>query len=169
MALFLIKKLIQNCYSILKSDRNRNEGRVARYVRADFCFNSRNIFSNSIKHVFFDLLIPNVKLISICIFYRPPNVNTFLETFFNNLKYIDLLENEVYFLGDFNVNLLLNNEFILKKDQSLDFRNLNFPLVSKYKELCQTFSLKEIAQEPSCVTRNTGCTISQKEVIDADF
>ena len=57
------------------SDRNRNGGGFACYVRADLCFNSRNIFSNSIEHVLFDLLTPKVKPISIGIFYRSPNVN----------------------------------------------------------------------------------------------
>ena len=42
-----------NGYSILRSDRDRKGGGVACYVRADLCFNSRNIFSNSIEHVFF--------------------------------------------------------------------------------------------------------------------
>ena len=96
---------------------------------------------------FFDLLIPKVKPISTGNFYWPPNVNPFPETFFNYLKHINLHKNEVYSLGDFNVNLLLNDKFILKENQSLDFRNLSSPLVSKYKELYQTFSLKEIIQE----------------------
>ena len=73
--------------------------------------------------------------ISTGIFYRPPNVNTFLETFFNDWKHTDLHKSEVYyFLGDFNVNLLLNYKFILKENQSLDFKNLNSPFLSKYKE-----------------------------------
>ena len=77
-------------YSILRSDRNRYDGGVACYVRADLSFNRRNVFSNSIENVFFDLLIPKLKPFSIGIFYRPPNVNTLLETFANNLKLIDL-------------------------------------------------------------------------------
>ena len=93
--------------------------------------------------------------ISIGIFYRPPNVNTFLETLFNDLKHIDLHKNEVCFVGDFNVNLILNDESILQENQSLDFRNLSSLLVSKFKELCQTFSLKEIIQEPTRVIINT--------------
>ena len=85
---------------------------------------------------------------------RPPKINLFLETFFNDLKQIDLHKNEVYFLGDFNVNLLLNDKFILKENQSIGFRNLSSPLVSKYKKLCQTFSSKEIFQKPTCVRSN---------------
>ena len=89
-----------NGYSILRSDRDRKGRAATCYIRADLCFNSRNIFSNSVEHVFFDLLIPKVKPISIGIFHRPPNVNTFLETLFNDLKHIDLHKNKVYFLGD---------------------------------------------------------------------
>ena len=93
-------------YSILRCDRNRYGGGVTCYVRADLCLNRRNVFSNSIENVFFDLLIPKLKPLLIGIFYRPPNGNTFLETFVNNLELIDLKKTEVYFLGDFNVNLL---------------------------------------------------------------
>ena len=163
-------------YSILRNDRNRNGGDVACYIRADLCFNKRNVFSSSVEYVFFDLLIPKVKPISIGIFYRPPNVNTFMETFLNDLKLIDLTKSEVYFLSDFNINLLQNNKFVLKENQPLHSKNLNSPLLPKYKELCQTFSLKEIIQEPTRVTSstsslldpiltNSGWKVSQKGVI----
>ena len=86
-----------NGYSILRSDRDRKGGGVACYVRADLCFNSRNILSNSIEHIFFYLLIPKVKPILIGIFYRPLNVNTFLETFFNDLKHIVFIKMKFIF------------------------------------------------------------------------
>ena len=73
----------------------------------------------------------------------------------NDLKLIDLKETKVYFLGGFNINLLVNDKFVLKENQSLDFRNLNYPLMSKYKELRQTFSLKEIIQEPTHIASTT--------------
>ena len=120
-------------YRVLRSDRNRYGGGVACCVRADLCFNRRSVFSNSIENVFFDLVIAKFKPFSIGIFYRPPNVNTILETFANDLKFNDLKKNEVYFLGDFNINLLVNGKFVLKENQSLVFRNLNCPLMSKYK------------------------------------
>ena len=68
----------------------------------------------------------------------------FQKHFFNELNHTDLDKNEVYFSEDFNVNLLVNDKVILKENQSFDFRNLSFSLVSKYKELCPTFSLQEI-------------------------
>ena len=105
-------------YSILRSNRNRYGRGVACYVRADPCFN-RNVFSNSIENVFFNLLIPKLKSLSIGSFYRPPNVNTFLETFVIDLK-LDLKKPEVYFPGDFNINHLVYDNFV-KENQSLDF------------------------------------------------
>ena len=96
------------------------------------------------------------------------------------MKLIDLKETEVYFLGDFNINLLVNDKFVLKENQSLDFRNINCPLMSKYKELCQTFSLKEVIQEPTRIRSttsslldhiltNAGWKISQIGVIDVEL
>ena len=85
-------------YSILRNDRNRNGGSVACYIRSNICFNSRNIFSNSIEHIFFDLLIPKMKPILIGIFYRPPNANNLLESFINDLKQIDFKKLKLIFL-----------------------------------------------------------------------
>ena len=42
-----------NGYSIIGNDRNRNGGGVAYYIRKDLCFNIKNIFPNSVEHVFF--------------------------------------------------------------------------------------------------------------------
>ena len=93
------------------------------------------------------------------------------------MKHIDIYENKVHFLRNFNFNLLLHHKFILKENQSLDVRNLSSFLVSKYKDLRQTFYLKEIIKEPTRLTSNTfslldhiltkaGWKISQKGVID---
>ena len=120
-------------YSILRSDRNRYGGGVACYVRADLCFNRRNVFSNSIENVFFDLLIPKLKPLLIGIFYRLPNVNTFLETFVNNLKLIDLKKLKFIFL-----------EILM-----------SISLIPKYKDLCQKCSLEEITKEPTRIIRTT--------------
>ena len=57
--------------------------------------------------------------------------------------------NEIYLLGDTNINLLQNGKFILKENQSYNFKNTSSALVKKYKEFCQTFSLTEIITEPT--------------------
>ena len=65
-------------YSIFRNDRNRNGGGVACYIRKYLCFNIKIIFSHSVEHVVFEILIPKVKPIAVGIFYRPPNANDFL-------------------------------------------------------------------------------------------
>ena len=87
-----------NSYSIIRNDRNRNGGCVACYIRNYLCFNYKNIFSNSIEHVFFEIHIPKVKPIAIGIFYRPPNENDFLNIFSNEFQQIDSKTNEICLL-----------------------------------------------------------------------
>ena len=70
-----------NGYSIIRNDRDRNCGGVACYIRNDLCFNIKNIFSNSIEHVFFEILVPKVKLMATGIFYRTPNANDFFNIY----------------------------------------------------------------------------------------
>ena len=83
-----------NGYGIIRHDRNRNGGGVTCYIRCCIllyclCFNMKNIFSNHIKNVFFEILIPKVKPIAIGIFYRSSNANDFLNIFSNNFQQID--------------------------------------------------------------------------------
>ena len=163
-----------NGYSIIRNDRNRIGGGVAYYIRDDLCFNIKNIFSNSIEHAFFEILMPKVKLIAIGIFYRPPNKN---DIFWNEFQQIDRKTNEIYLLGDFNINLLQNGKFILKENRSYKLKRSISALVNKYKEFCQTFSLTEIIKEPTRITCSTSTLldhiltnssekVSQKWVID---
>ena len=166
-----------NGYSIIRNDRNRHGGGVACYVKNDLCFNTRKIFPNSIEHVFFEILIPKVKPIAVGIFYRPPNSNDFLNLLSNSLQQIDLNKKEIYFLGDFNINLFQNGKFFLKENQSNQVKDPTSSLISKYKEFCQSFFLTEIIKEPTRTTCNTAslldhiltnCAekVSQKGVID---
>ena len=166
-----------NGYSIIRNDRNRNGGGVACYIRNDLCFNIKNIFSNSIEHVFFEILIPEVKPIAIGIFYRPPNENDFLNIFSNEFQQIDSKTNEIYLFGDFNINLLQNGKFILKENHSYKLKSSSSAFVNKYKEFCQIFSLTEIIKEPTRITcsnstlldqilTNSSEKVSQKGVID---
>ena len=107
-----------NGYSIIRNDRNRHGGGVACYVKNDLCFNTKKIFPISIEHVFFEILIPKVKPIAVGIFYRPPNSNDFLNLLSNSFQQIDLNKQEIYLLGDFNINLFQNGKFLLKENQS---------------------------------------------------
>ena len=96
------------------------------HIRNDLCFNIKNIFSNSIEHVFFEILIPKVKPIAIRIFYRHPNENDFLNVFSNEFQQIDSKTNEIYFLGDFNTNLFKMENLSSKKISHI---NLKVPVL----------------------------------------
>ena len=85
--------------------------------------------------------------------------------------------NEIYLLGDTNINLLQNGKFILKENQSYKLKSSSSALVNKYKEFCQKFSLTEIIKEPTRITCSTSTLldhiltnssekVSQKGVID---
>ena len=110
---------------------------------------SRTFFQILLNIFFFEILIPKVKPIIIGIFYRPPNANDFLNIFSNDFQQIDSKTNEIYLLGDFNINILQNGKFILKENESYKLKNCSSALVNKYKEFCQTFSLTEIVKEPA--------------------
>ena len=97
--------------------------------------------------------------------------------FSNEFQKIDGKTNEIYFLGEFNINLLQNGKFVLKENQSHKLKSSSSALVNKYKEFCQTFSLTEIIKEPTRITCSTSTMldhiltnsserVSQKGVID---
>ena len=108
---------------------------------------SRKLFQILLNMFFFEILTPKVRPIAIGIFYRPSNETDFLKIFSNEFQQIDSKTNEIYLLRDFNINLLQNEKFILKENQSYKLKS--FSSANKYKEFCQTFSLTEIIQEPT--------------------
>ena len=89
------------------------------------------------------------------IIYRPPNSINFLECFNKHLDDINL-NNEIFWLGDFNVNLLHNGKYILKENQAMENRIPSTSLVSQYTLFCQRYSLEQIIKH---VTR-TKCSSS---------
>ena len=51
------------------------------------------------------MLLPNSKAIAVGTIYRPPNQSNFLEALNENMNKINSISNEIYILGDFNMNL----------------------------------------------------------------
>ena len=80
---------------------------------AIFCFNSQNYLSDKIENIFFDLLLPNTKTISITVVYKPPTDNHFLDYLSKGLNDFNLMENDLFILGDTNINIVNNSENIL--------------------------------------------------------
>ena len=105
-------------YCILRCDRNRNGGGAACYVRQDLCFNLRSTVMGDIESIFLDILLPKTKPIFVGIIYRPPNSINFLEYFNKHLDDINL-DNEIFLLEHFNINLLHNGKYIFSKNTKL--------------------------------------------------
>ena len=106
-------------YKIFRCDRNRHGGGVACYIRNDLSYNIISVFPSVIECVFFEILLPNSKPITVGTIYHPPNQSNFLEVLNENMNKIDSISNETYILGDFNINLCLNVSYIFsKKDMS---------------------------------------------------
>ena len=108
-----------------------------------------------IEGIFFDISLPKTKPIFVGIIYRPPNSINFLECFNKNQDDINL-NNEIFWLGDFNANLLHNGKYILKENQAMENRIPSTSLVSQYTLFCQWYSLEQIIKH---VTR-TKCSSS---------
>ena len=48
------------------------------------------------------------------IVYRPPSQTNFLETMNKHFYKLDTINKETYILGDLNINMYLNNKYVLR-------------------------------------------------------
>ena len=79
----------------------------------------------------FDLLLPKTKPISIAIVYKPPTDNDFLEYLSKELNDFNIMESDLFILGDSNINILNNGEIILDKYKDMSKRKSNFSAFPK--------------------------------------
>ena len=94
--------------------------------------------------------MPHTKPITVGIIYRPPNQSKFLDIFEENLPKLNTSYREIYFLGDFNINLFENGKYVFQKSSSNN-KNLD-SFTKKYHECCTLFGLKQLIK---CATRVT--------------
>ena len=57
---------------------------------------------------------------------------------------LNLKDNEIYLLGNFNINLLQNGNYILNRKGMAACQGAVQTLINKYQEFCQIFSLKQL-------------------------
>ena len=67
------------------------------------------------KNTVLDILLPKSKPVTVSIIYRPSNQVDFIDHFQNALGKFHFQSNEVYLLGDVNLNLFFDGHFVLKK------------------------------------------------------
>ena len=71
---------------------------------------------------------------------------------------IDSISNETYILGDFNINLSLNDSHIFSKKDMLNNKLIPSDIKS-YNEFCMFFSLHELMKVPTRITCNSATII----------
>ena len=103
-------------------------GGVACFVNNSLNYNQRNDFSKDIENIFIDILLPKTKPILFGVIYRPPNDSTFLEKLSDSILNSNSFDTqEVYILGDFNINLIdKKNKLILKKGYRFSQEETNY-------------------------------------------
>ena len=146
-------------YDILQCDRNRYGGGIACYVRKDFCFATRALNCKEIENTIFDIILPKSKPITIGIFYRPLNQANFMELIVKSFSVLNLKDKEIYLLGDFNINLVQNGNYISNRKRMAVYQGTVHTLINKYQEFCPIFSLKQLITCPTRVTCKTSSLI----------
>ena len=129
-------------YKIMGCDRNREGGGVVCYVRHDLSYNTLSAFPHEVENIFFEILLLNSKPITRGTIYHPPSQSNFLEVLNDNMSKIDSLNNGTYIFGDFNINLYLNDPYILDRKNILNNKSVPSD-VKSYHELCTYFGLKQ--------------------------
>ena len=130
-------------YILERSDRNRKGGGVACYIKSDISYNVINTFSDEIENIFVDIMLPKTKPILVGVVYRPPDKSDFIQKFSEAISNSVNFDNqEVYILGDFNINVLDNSS------------------ISKlYTETCSLHGLKQIIESHTRITEHTSTLI----------
>ena len=114
----------------------------------DLCFNTKA-----------DILLPKSKSITTSIFYRPPNQANFMRLIVKDFSHLNLKDNEIYLLGNFNINVSQNRNFILNGKGMAACHEPVQTLINKYQEFCHIFSLKQLITCPAGLTCNTSSLI----------
>ena len=156
-------------YNTLRCDWNRHGAGLVCYIRNDLSYDVKYIFPPEIENIFFELLLPNTKPIVVRIIYRRASQLEFLEIINTHFSKLNTNNNEIYILGDFNINLYLNNSYIFQKNNLLQSQSIPSD-IKKCNEFCTMFGLKQLIEVPARVTDHTLASfpnrILQQGVID---
>ena len=146
-------------YKILWCDRNKHGGGVACYIGNKLSCNIISVFPREIESIF-EILLPNSKPITVGTIYRPPNQSNFLEVLNENMNIIDSISNETYVLGNFNINLSLNDAYIFSEKNMLNNKSIPSD-VRSYYEFCTFFSLHQLIKISTRITCNSATIIDR--------
>ena len=130
-------------YELKRSDRNRQGGGIACYIRKDLSFNLRENSSPDVENIFFDLFLPKAKPILVGMLYRPPSSSGFLKKLDLAISKTENFDNqEVFILGDLNIDLMSSRGNISNG-------------IKRYEEFCSLHGLKQLIQEATRITETS--------------
>ena len=127
-------------------------------MRNDLSYNILSVFPCKIENIFFKILLPSTKPMIVGTIYRPSSQNNFLELLNGNMKKINSVNDEIYILRDFNINLFLNDFYILEKKNILNSKS-NPSYVKTYHVFCTFFGLKQLIEVPTRTTTSSSTVI----------
>ena len=96
--------------------------------------------------------MPHMKPIIVGIIYRPSHQSKFLDIFEENLPKLNTSYREIYFLGDFNINLFEKEKNMFSINPRVKMKKNLDSFTKKYHECCNLFGLKQLIK---CSTRVT--------------
>ena len=146
-------------YSIVRNDRSRKVGGAVCYIRSSIFYSRKTCLSDILENIFIDLLFPKTKPISLGNFYKPPSQARFLERMVTEFESPEL-NNELYILGDFNIDLPFKGDCILYEIHGIKNHLKDFsPEIKKYNKFCSIYDLKQLINFPTRITCNTSTFI----------
>ena len=113
------------------------------------------------ENIFVDILLPKTKKILIGIIYNPFKPD-FLDKFSAAIAKSDNFDNqEVYILGDLNINLWHEGKYIFQNEKVLSPGEIHKSVkgndsynIIKYQEFCSLHSLKQLIKSPTRITED---------------
>ena len=125
-------------------------------------------------------MFPKTKPVSTGVIYKPASQSQFLEQMITEFEALDI-NNEIYVLGEFNINLLFREKKFLSVSQMKLKRLIKICYqIKRYKEFCSICGLNQLIDCPTRITSNTSSlidhiltniqeNISQSDIIDTRY
>ena len=118
-------------------------------------FTEKPVLQDNIEHILLDIFLQNTKPFTVGIFYRPPDKYNFLEEVSTDFHKLDPNNNDMFILGDFNINLMpTKNKYILDKNIII-----SCPLTKLYKIFLVSAGLTQILRQPTRITCSSSTLI----------
>ena len=110
----------------------------------------KQYISENIENIVLDILLPKSRPTTVGIIYRPSNQVDSVDHFNNALGKLTFQSNEIYLLGDFNINLFFEGHYVLKKYcKRLKEAQLKHRLLRPYVENFLAFGLNQLIEKPT--------------------